>query len=313
MKLLVVALAGILSMRVQADHARQGFGTALPYGSTATASIRVAGRADVFAVAYHGSGSGLAVIAQSHGKYSRIWSHALSLPVVHFQSGVSQGVFEGTAGNPGSQTAGVFAFRLRGSKVTSAIAQHRSGIVIADRGVKIAASGFVIRHTDTQHVGSTAYRRVSRYQWESGLFRTTTTFRRPDTPASAWPVPNGVVKTRNGDTILMRLQVANTETERETGLMNVKQMDPDSGMVFVWPSLVHESFWMENTYIPLTVAFLGRDGTVQEMQDMQALTLDSHTPAMPYQYAIEANLGFFTNNGITVGDKIVLNLGPSTP
>ena len=105
-----------------------------------------------------------------------------------------------------------------------------------------------------------------------------------------------------------RLEVADTEQARDTGLMNRMSLDPDSGMIFVWNAPVLESFWMENTYIPLTVAFVAPDGTIEEMQDMKPLSTDLHTPSRPYQYAIEVNQGFFARYGIQAGDRVALQL-----
>jgi uncharacterized membrane protein (UPF0127 family) len=65
---------------------------------------------------------------------------------------------------------------------------------------------------------------------------------------------------------------------------------------------------MENTLIPLTVAFLAPDGTIQEMQDMAPQTTDLHTPSQPYQYAIEVNQGYFARYGIRAGDRVKLTL-----
>jgi uncharacterized membrane protein (UPF0127 family) len=90
-----------------------------------------------------------------------------------------------------------------------------------------------------------------------------------------------------------------------------KSLDPDSGMLFVWDGgPVHEAFWMENTYIPLTVAFMDAEGRILEMQDMEPLTTTYHMPQLPYQLALEVNKGFFASHGIRVGDRIELHPAP---
>jgi len=109
------------------------------------------------------------------------------------------------------------------------------------------------------------------------------------------------------------LQVAGTEQQRETGLMNITNLDGDSGMIFVWPAPVLESFWMKDTNVALTIAFLSADGVIQETHDMAPLSLDLHTPKQPYSYAIEVNAGFFSAAAIRVGDKAQLRLGTLNP
>jgi uncharacterized membrane protein (UPF0127 family) len=147
----------------------------------------------------------------------------------------------------------------------------------------------------------------------SGSYARQARFRVPDYVPTDYPRPNAVVSTFTHDIILIRLETAATEQQRATGLMYRHVLDPDTGMVFVWGQQTHDSFWMENTLIPLTVAFLGQDGTIQEVQDMAPLTTTLHTPLLPYFYALEVNQGFFSQNGIKVGARLSLNLTPASP
>jgi len=89
--------------------------------------------------------------------------------------------------------------------------------------------------------------------------------------------------------------------------MGVSSLDADSGMIFVWDSPVTTPFWMKNTLIPLSIAFLSGDGTIIDIQEMEAQTLTQHGPGKAYIYAVEANKGYFSRQGIKVGDKAEIN------
>jgi len=119
----------------------------------------------------------------------------------------------------------------------------------------------------------------------------------------------------------VNLQLARTEAEREQGLMYVDNLAPDSGMLFVYDSPSRESYWMYHTLIPLSIAWIDRDGTILDIQDMprlndpndvQEASRTVYTPAvMPYWYALEVNQGWFVQNGVGVGQQIVFCLGGS--
>jgi uncharacterized membrane protein (UPF0127 family) len=224
-----------------------------------------------------------------------------------FPTGTS-GAFAGIGTRPGGTDGEFFAYRVAGGRVHGAIAGATNGLLTAGEGVHTAHGEVDLRVRDAAHQGSVAYSLVTHYDWQSTRYLPRATTFRPDYAPAQLPHPSGVIKTRHGDTILIRLEVASTEQERETGLMNRTSLDPDAGMVFVWDAPVLESFWMENTYVPLSVAFLAPDGTIQEIQDMQPLTTTLHTPLQPYQYAIEVNLGFFARYGIQTGDRVQLQL-----
>jgi uncharacterized membrane protein (UPF0127 family) len=99
-------------------------------------------------------------------------------------------------------------------------------------------------------------------------------------------------------------EVANTEPQRATGLMNRRMLPEDRGMLFVFPDMALHAMWMMNTYVPLSVAFLDRDGLIINIEDMQPQTQDSHPAARPARYALEANQGWFRKRGIKPGDKV---------
>ncbi len=80
-------------------------------------------------------------------------------------------------------------------------------------------------------------------------------------------------------------------------------------MLFLFPSDGQAPFWMKNTLIPLSIAFISQDGRILEVQDMAPQTEDLHQPKQPYRYALEVNQGFFRKNGVSAGDKIEFQLG----
>lgn len=238
-----------------------------------------------------------------------IWSRVLPFAGDVHEAVSRPDLLEGSGTSGTSARAEVFAYLIRDGRVTSAIAGHPHGIATGDEGITLHGEGFNVERRYATHVGVVVYVTVSEYRWQSSDFVVTHENRKPLLSKSQYPRPNAVVKTKTGDTILLRLEVAATEAQRQSGLMNRTSLDPDSGMIFVWDQPVLESFWMENTLIPLSIAFLGSDGTVHEIQEMAPLSLDLHTPAGPYQYAIEANTGFFKAAGIQVGDRMQLDLG----
>jgi uncharacterized protein len=102
----------------------------------------------------------------------------------------------------------------------------------------------------------------------------------------------------------IRAAVAQTDEQLTTGLMYRRQMDQHEGMLFVYDSLARRCFWMKNTILPLSIAFLAEDGTVVNIEDMQPQTLDSHCSTQPVRYALEMNQGWFAKRGIKAGSKL---------
>jgi uncharacterized membrane protein (UPF0127 family) len=86
--------------------------------------------------------------------------------------------------------------------------------------------------------------------------------------------------------------------------MGRKHLGEDEGMLFIFEKEGYHSFWMKNTLIPLSVAFIDRAGTILKMTDMEPLTLDSHPPPKPILYALEMKRGWFLTNGVQVGDVL---------
>lgn len=99
-------------------------------------------------------------------------------------------------------------------------------------------------------------------------------------------------------------EVASTEAQRSTGLMHRRMLPENRGMLFIFPDIAMHGMWMMNTYVPLSVAFLDRDGTIINIADMQPQTQNTHSAAKPAKYALEMNLGWFAKRGIKPGAKV---------
>jgi uncharacterized membrane protein (UPF0127 family) len=99
-------------------------------------------------------------------------------------------------------------------------------------------------------------------------------------------------------------EVAATNPERMQGLMHRRMMPENRGMVFVFTEVSLHAMWMENTYIPLSVAFIDGNGVITNIEDMKPHTRDSHPAVKPVRYALEMNLGWFAKRGIKAGAKI---------
>ena len=100
------------------------------------------------------------------------------------------------------------------------------------------------------------------------------------------------------------VEVAKTPEERNQGLMGRKHLEKDEGMLFIFETEDYHSFWMKDTLIPLSIAFIDKDGRIVWIKDMKPLTLDSHVPPKPILYALEMNKGWFSSRGIKEGDTV---------
>jgi len=103
---------------------------------------------------------------------------------------------------------------------------------------------------------------------------------------------------------LIDTQVASTPDQRATGLMFRQEMPQGEGMLFVFEEATPQCFWMKNTLLPLTAAFIADDGTIVNLANMKPQTTDSHCSAKPVRYVLEMNLGWFEKKGLKAGSKI---------
>lgn len=104
------------------------------------------------------------------------------------------------------------------------------------------------------------------------------------------------------------LEVARTTQEHEVGLMFRQALPADGGMLFVYDHQATEGYWMHNTLISLSIAWIDQNGTIVDIQDMQAQTDDVHFPAAPYWYALEVNQGWFVQHGVGAGQQVMFCL-----
>ena len=99
-------------------------------------------------------------------------------------------------------------------------------------------------------------------------------------------------------------QVAATSEQRSTGLMFRKEMPQHEGMIFVFEQPSVQCFWMKNTLLPLTAAFVRDDGTIVNLADMKPQTTDSHCSSGPVRFVLEMNQGWFAKKGIKAGSRL---------
>ena len=102
----------------------------------------------------------------------------------------------------------------------------------------------------------------------------------------------------------IRAEVAQTAEERATGLMFRQTMPAQDGMLFVFEQPATQCFWMKNTLLPLSVAFVADDGTIVNLDDMKPQTLDSHCSTRPVRFVLEMNQGWFAKRGLKAGAKL---------
>ncbi len=99
-------------------------------------------------------------------------------------------------------------------------------------------------------------------------------------------------------------QVAQTEAQRQIGLMFRQEMPQHEGMLFVFEQPATQCFWMKNTLLPLTAAFVADDGTIVNLVDMKPQTTDSHCSAKPVRFVLEMNQGWFAKKGFKAGSRL---------
>src|ERR1700683_2808543 len=100
-------------------------------------------------------------------------------------------------------------------------------------------------------------------------------------------------------------EIAATGPQQERGLMYVTKLPDNDGMIFLLPTVTTATFWMKNTLIPLSVAFIDKNGVILEIHDMKALDETiTRSDSDQVAYALETNLHWFALNGVKPGDKI---------
>ena len=108
-----------------------------------------------------------------------------------------------------------------------------------------------------------------------------------------------------GKTITVDLAL--TGPQMEQGLKYRRRLPEDRGMFFIYSKPVQSPFWMKDTHIPLSIAFITREGRIISIQQMEPDNdRKTYHPSKPFLYALEMNRGWFERNDIQVGDKVVM-------
>jgi uncharacterized membrane protein (UPF0127 family) len=109
----------------------------------------------------------------------------------------------------------------------------------------------------------------------------------------------------NGTTARLEVEIADTPEERQAGLMGRTDMPRDTGMLFVFDEAPN-GFWMKDTRVALTAAFIADCGEILGFADMEPLSLQIHNIDQPYRFGLEVEQGWFARNGIAEGDIVSL-------
>jgi len=110
--------------------------------------------------------------------------------------------------------------------------------------------------------------------------------------------------TLNAGMHLLQVQLAQDFEQRQTGLMWRKEMPQNEGMLFIFEQPAVQCFWMRNTYLPLTAAFVADDGTIVNLADMKPMNDSSHCSNKPVRFVLEMNQGWFAKRNIQAGYKL---------
>ena len=116
------------------------------------------------------------------------------------------------------------------------------------------------------------------------------------------------MKTLKINSSKIKVAHAKDEATRASGLMHIRAIPCNHGMLFEYPSEKILNFWMKNTTIPLSIAFIDKEHKIIEIQDMEPMSEKSISSSAPAKWALEMNKGWFSRNNIKIGDK-VSNLG----
>jgi len=116
-----------------------------------------------------------------------------------------------------------------------------------------------------------------------------------------FPMNNIIIKGK-----AITVETASTSEARMKGLMEREKLARDSGMLFIFPEEDHQRFWMKDTLIPLSIAFIKTDGTISQIEPMQPQTENAVWSLAPVKYALEMNQDWFDKNNVKSGDKVIL-------
>ena len=118
---------------------------------------------------------------------------------------------------------------------------------------------------------------------------------------------NFLLTAENGNPINIKAEIARTDEERSRGFMNRKKIPEGTGMLFVFEKDEVLNFWMKNTPVPLSIAYIDSSGKIRNIFDMKPFSLEPVKSTVSVRYALEVPQGWFSRNGIKTGDKIDLS------
>jgi uncharacterized membrane protein (UPF0127 family) len=118
--------------------------------------------------------------------------------------------------------------------------------------------------------------------------------------------PTVTIDASGGQRVEVEVEIADDYAEHLRGLMERTELAENAGMLFVFDREQQLSFWMRNTLIPLSIAYIDAEEQIIDIQDMQPLDETSRPSAEPAMYALEVNQGFFDEHGVGVGDEVEL-------
>ena len=113
------------------------------------------------------------------------------------------------------------------------------------------------------------------------------------------------IKSLRINEVTIQAEIADTPPKREKGLMMRENLPSDRGMLFIFEKEKKVSFWMKDTSIPLSVAYISKSGYIREIHDLQPYSKNPVPSAYSVLYALEVNRGFFKDNGIQIGDQLI--------
>jgi len=122
--------------------------------------------------------------------------------------------------------------------------------------------------------------------------------------AQSLPQPTLATVKLNAGIHVITAELAATNQTRMVGLMHREKLAPNHGMLFVFEDKAQQCFWMRNTVVPLTIAFIEDDGTIAQLADMAPQTEVSHCSQKPVRYALEMEQGWFAKRGLQPGVKL---------
>lgn len=112
------------------------------------------------------------------------------------------------------------------------------------------------------------------------------------------------INASGSEAVEIEVETADDDAERAQGLMFRESLGEDCGMIFVFDEEEPLSFWMRNTLVPLSIAYIDAEGSIVSLHDMEPLDETSVPSEGPARYALEVNQGFFEERGVEVGDMV---------